>query len=143
MITPCSFPAAMIDPENVTPPMITSSSVVTDVVADDRRSGLHVVVDADQCGGAAADRIEHADQLRHGGHLHGPGRVQAGRAADQRARDHHDPAGRVIRLPWMMIASVAAIAVIMPAVETWLPRRALAGLFIRCRPSTKPDAART
>ena len=49
----------------------------------------------------------------------------------------------LIRLPWMMIARVAAIAVIMPAVETWLPRRALAGLFIRCRPSTKPDAART
>ena len=34
LITPCSFPAAMIDPENVTAPMITSSSVVTDVVAD-------------------------------------------------------------------------------------------------------------
>src|SRR5215470_10806738 len=29
VITPCSLPAAMIDPENVTEPMITSSSVVT------------------------------------------------------------------------------------------------------------------
>ena len=28
VITPCSLPAAMIDPENVTDPMITSSSVV-------------------------------------------------------------------------------------------------------------------
>ena len=44
---------------------------------------------------------------------------------------------------WMMRASVAAIAVVMPAVDTWLPRRAVAGLFIRCRPSTKHDAART
>ena len=34
VITPCSLPAAMIDPENVTPPMITSSRVVTEVVAD-------------------------------------------------------------------------------------------------------------
>lgn len=33
VIMPCSFPAAMIDPENVTDPMITSSSVGTDVEA--------------------------------------------------------------------------------------------------------------
>jgi hypothetical protein len=33
VIRPCSLPAAMIDPENVTDPMITSSSVVTEVVA--------------------------------------------------------------------------------------------------------------
>ena len=49
----------------------------------------------------------------------------------------------LITPPWMMIASVAAMAVIMPPVETWLPRRAVAGVFIRCRPSTKHDAART
>ncbi len=34
VMTPCSFPAAMSEPENVTPPMITSSRVVTDVVAE-------------------------------------------------------------------------------------------------------------
>ena len=34
LITPCSFPAAMIDPENVTAPMITSSKVVTLVLAE-------------------------------------------------------------------------------------------------------------
>ena len=43
----------------------------------------------------------------------------------------------------MMMASVAATAVIMPPVETWLPRLAVAGVFIKCRPSTKQDAART
>ena len=31
-ITPCSLPAAMIDPENVTEPMSTSSTVNTEVV---------------------------------------------------------------------------------------------------------------
>ena len=44
---------------------------------------------------------------------------------------------------WMIHASVAATAVAMPAVDTWLPRRAVAGVFIRCKPNTKHDAART
>ena len=34
VITPCSLPAAMMDPEKVTPPMITSRRVVTDVVVE-------------------------------------------------------------------------------------------------------------
>ena len=34
-------------------------------------------------------------------------------------------------------------AMTIPAVETWLPRRAVAGEFIRCRPKTKQAAART
>ena len=34
-------------------------------------------------------------------------------------------------------------AMIMPAIDTWLPRRAVAGLFIRCRPITKHAAAST
>ncbi len=36
---------------------------------------------------------------------------------------------------------VAMIAAVMPAADTWLPRRAVAGEFIRCRPSTKQVAA--
>ncbi len=40
-------------------------------------------------------------------------------------------------------ARVVAMARTMPAVDTWLPRRALAGEFIRCRPSTKQVAAAT
>ncbi len=40
-------------------------------------------------------------------------------------------------------AKVVAIARTMPAAETWLPRRAEAGEFIRCRPSTKQTAAAT
>ena len=40
-------------------------------------------------------------------------------------------------------ANVVAIARAMPAVDTWLPRRAVAGEFIRCRPSTKQTAAAT
>ena len=43
---------------------------------------------------------------------------------------------------WTTIARVAAMAVAIPVVETWLPRRAVAGLFIRCRPATKHEAAR-
>ena len=39
--------------------------------------------------------------------------------------------------------TVQMTAMAMPAVETWLPRRAVAGEFIRCRPTTKQAAART
>ena len=46
-------------------------------------------------------------------------------------------------LAWMTRANVVAMARVMPAVDTWLPRRALAGEFIRCRPSTKQTAAAT
>ena len=44
---------------------------------------------------------------------------------------------------WMMMASVATTAATMPPVDSWLPRRAVAGVFIRCRPSTKQLAAAT
>ena len=44
---------------------------------------------------------------------------------------------------WISRTSVVATAMVMPAVDTWLPRRAVAGLFIRCRPTTKQAAART
>ena len=62
-------------------------------LGDAPRGEPDVVVDPDQGGGAAADRVEDADQLRHGGHLDRAGHVQAGPAAEQRAGDHHDPAG--------------------------------------------------
>ena len=44
---------------------------------------------------------------------------------------------------WTISARVVAMAIVMPAMENWLPRRAVAGVFIRCRPSTKHDAAST
>jgi hypothetical protein len=44
---------------------------------------------------------------------------------------------------WISRTSVAAMAITMPAVDTWLPRRAVAGEFIRCRPMTKHAAAIT
>ncbi len=44
---------------------------------------------------------------------------------------------------WMTRANVVPIASTMPAVDTWLPRRAEAGEFIRCSPSTKQVAAAT
>ena len=50
----------------------------------------------------------------------------------------------VVTVPaWMTSASVVATARTMPAVDSWLPRRAEAGEFIRCRPSTKQVAAAT
>jgi hypothetical protein len=39
--------------------------------------------------------------------------------------------------------SVATTAITMPACATWLPRRAVAGLFIRCRPITNMAATST
>ncbi len=50
----------------------------------------------------------------------------------------------VVTVPsWMSRMSVAMPAMIMPVIDTWLPRRAVAGLFIRCRPNTKNAAAST
>ena len=95
---PASLPAAISEPENVTAPM-------SDV---QRRRGTRRparrgrpttrcadgVVDGDQRGRAAADRVEQADQLRHGGHLRPAGGVR-GRpiAADGDAGGQDDPAG--------------------------------------------------
>ena len=50
--------------------------------------------------------------------------------------------------PWITSANTATTATNMPNAETWLPRRAVAGEFIRCKPSTKQappnsDANRT
>jgi hypothetical protein len=39
--------------------------------------------------------------------------------------------------PWMTSAKTATTATNMPKADTWLPRRAVAGEFIKCRPSTK------
>jgi hypothetical protein len=44
---------------------------------------------------------------------------------------------------WMSRMSVAMPAITMPAMDTWLPRRAVAGLFIMCSPITKHAAAST
>jgi hypothetical protein len=47
-----------------------------------------------------------------------------------------------VTLPsWMSSTRVAMMAMAIPAVDTWLPRRAVAGEFIRCRPITKHAAA--
>src|SRR4051794_16299012 len=42
--------------------------------------------------------------------------------------------------PWLTSTSTAMIATSMPAADSWLPRRAVAGEFIMCRPSTKATA---
>ena len=44
---------------------------------------------------------------------------------------------------WISRMSVATTAITMPACATWLPRRAVAGLFIRCRPTTNMAATST
>ncbi len=47
----------------------------------------------------------------------------------------------VIAPRWMTSTIVATMAATMPTTETWLPRRAVAGLFIRCSPRMKHEAA--
>ena len=50
----------------------------------------------------------------------------------------------VVTVPaWISRTKVAMTAMIMPVVATWLPRRAVAGLFIRCRPTTNNTAVST
>src|ERR1700733_13412479 len=68
---------------------------------EDRRAAEHaaggrlvvdVPVHGDERGRPAADRVEHRHQLRHRGHLDGPGRVQARHPPEQRPDDDHRPA---------------------------------------------------
>src|SRR5262249_40111176 len=53
------------------------------------------VPDCHQGGRAASDRVENAHELRHRGHLDGPGRVKAEAAADQDSCGDHYPASGV------------------------------------------------
>ena len=46
----------------------------------------------------------------------------------------------VLDLSSASTTTVVRIASVIPAAETWLPRRAVAGEFIRCRPITKQTA---
>ena len=83
-IRPASLPAATTEPENVTPPMSRSSTVAS-VVGDRQLAERHRSVVADRVAErderrrAAADRVEHADQLRHRGHRDPAGGDQARR----------------------------------------------------------------
>ena len=47
----------------------------------------------------------------------------------------------VMTWSWASSTMVVTNASTMPPAETWLPRRAEAGEFIRCRPATKQTAA--
>ena len=50
----------------------------------------------------------------------------------------------VVTVPlWISRTNVAMTAITMPTWATWLPRRAVAGLFIRCRPITNMAATST
>ena len=70
----------MSEPVNVIEPMMMSRTMKMFVsmrigVAD--AGEAEVVLDRDERRRAAADRVEQRHQLRHRGHLHGPGGVQA------------------------------------------------------------------
>ena len=84
----------MSEPVKVTEPM--SAPRTTKIVRVQRGARVEPdeVVDRDERGRAAADRVEQRHQLRHRGHLHGPGRVQARPAADEEADDDDDDRGR-------------------------------------------------
>ena len=86
----------MIDPVNVIEPMMMSRTMKMCVVDADGVAAdePQVVVDRDERRRAAADRVEQRHQLRHRGHLHGPGRVQPEPAAEHDADDDDHPDDR-------------------------------------------------
>ena len=98
------------------------------------------VVEGQQGRGAAADGVEERDELRHGGHGHGPGHAQAEAAADGQAADDDRPVPEADVALRRRRRPPPATAMIMPAAERRLPVRAVAGEFIRCRPTTKSAA---
>src|SRR6267154_2399780 len=146
LIRPCSLPAAMIDPENVTAPMSTSRTTVT-VVA----SGTPVVAPASLTyssipTSAAAPPPTALNRLTSWGMA-----VICTVRAEYSPAPAPTPAPAIITIQPVTVtvpafttrANVVAIARVMPPVDTWLPRRAEAGEFIRCRPNTKHVAAAT
>jgi hypothetical protein len=72
----------MSEPVNVMLPMTMSRTVATLICG----------------GGAAADRVEQRDQLRHRRHLHGPRAVEAGPSTDHDPKHDDGPAEAVERL---------------------------------------------
>jgi hypothetical protein len=147
VITPCSLPAAMIDPENVTAPMITSSRVGT-VIEAGTLAPACAVSRMYSCTAtrAAAPPPTALNML-----------TNCGIAVICTVRAEYRPMPEPTSVPaimtaqpvavtvpeWMTMARVTAMAAVIPPVDTWLPRRAVAGLFIRCRPRTKHEAAST
>ncbi|GAA3289455.1 hypothetical protein GCM10020218_058130 [Dactylosporangium vinaceum] len=84
----------MIDPANVAAPMSTSSAPVVAAVGAERGAPGGELVDRQDRGGATADRVEEAHQLRHRRHRDPPRGDQPGAAAEQRPGDEHERAGR-------------------------------------------------
>ena len=103
-----------------------------------------VVVDRDERRRPAADRVEQRHELGHRGHLHGPRGVEPESATDGDADDDDQPRrhgeAAAARRRTRIRTAVATTAIVMPAADTRLPLRAVAGEFIRDRPMTNPTA---
>ena len=89
LMMPISLPEAMSEPVKVT----AADHDVEDDEDASSRPGPRLsprepeeVLDRHEGRRAAADRVEERDELRHLGHLHGAGRVEAEAAADRRSR---------------------------------------------------------
>ena len=99
-----------------------------------------VLGDRDERRSAAADRVEQADQLRHRRHLHASARCTA-RAARRRAAPASSTTQRVAFMTCVAVADAARCTATTATHHAegrqLLPRRAVAGEFIRCSPRTK------
>ncbi len=141
VITPCSLPAAMIDPENVTEPMITSSTVGTEVAAP---APAPTDIKSRIATRAAAPPPTALKMLTNWGIAVIFTVLAVYRPSPPPTRI---PAAITIQPVGLITprcttrTPVATIAATIPATDTWLPRLAVAGVFIRCKPSTKQDAA--
>ena len=140
--SPATWPRRASEPEKVMPPISTSRTVAVAVPADTLRVVV-VVGDGDQRGRSATDRVEQADELRHrrSSAPRGPSRARPRRRPGcRRAARATGPPTSFRRARPRRTPRRARRA--MPNAETWLPRRAVAGEFIRCRPRTKHDGRR-
>ena len=145
--TPCSLPAATSEPANVTAPMSDvehrgqRGDPGSGASGRDRRAGSRRRA---RCS-AAAPPPTALNRLTSCGIAVIATRRAVISAGDRRRPPLRPPAQPVARdgVPssdehhdaWSTTAAA------MPAAESWLPRRAVAGEFIRCRPSTKQAAA--
>ena len=140
---PCSLPAAISDPEKVTGPMMISRTVAIITWVEmppppARRTKPPATTRAAAPPPTALKMLTTC----------GTSVILTRRAMIRpAAAPPPAPAMRttqpvvVIVASWMTLTSAAATATIMPSQDSRLPRRAVAGEFIRCRATTNPAAA--
>jgi hypothetical protein len=141
--TPCSLPAAIRDPEKVTAPMTMSRAPGSETRAPRAAGSLACSRSLTAISAAAPPPTALKRLTSWGIAVIWTSRAARSPSAAPRVPPLISTSQPVLltRSWWTTSRTVAPIAIAMAPAERALPRRAVRGWFIRCRPSTKQAAA--